>query len=100
MVMLIWFSFAAPTILDNTYPAEVDNAIQADWWDDSYLVTAWGDTSDVNNIDIENNNQATVTRTVISAVPKTGPSWSLVWVIIATLAIFGWYIYIKKRADI
>jgi LPXTG-motif cell wall-anchored protein len=41
-----------------------------------------------------------VTRTVISAVPKTGPSGSLIWIILATLAIFGGYIYIKKRADI
>lgn len=41
-----------------------------------------------------------VTRTVIPAVPKTGPSGSLIWIILATLAIFGGYIYIKKRADI
>ena len=40
------------------------------------------------------------TRTVIEAVPKTGPSGSLIWIIVATLAIFGGYIYIKKRADI
>ena len=40
------------------------------------------------------------TRTVIAATPKTGPSGSLIWIIVATLAIFGGYIYIKKRADI
>lgn len=39
-------------------------------------------------------------RTVISAVPKTWPSFSLIWIIVATLVIFGGYIYIKKRADI
>ena len=39
-------------------------------------------------------------RTVITAVPKTWPSGSLIWIIVATLAIFGGYIYIKKRADI
>ena len=40
------------------------------------------------------------TRTVIPAVPKTWPSASLIGIILATLAIFGGYIYIKKRADI
>jgi LPXTG-motif cell wall-anchored protein len=33
-------------------------------------------------------------------VPKTGPSGSIIWIIIAALAIFGGYIYIRKRADI
>lgn len=42
----------------------------------------------------------TVTRTVIPAVPKTGPNGNVIWIILATIAIFGWYIYIKKRADI
>jgi LPXTG-motif cell wall-anchored protein len=37
---------------------------------------------------------------VIPVVPKTGPSISLIWLIIATLMIFGWYIYIKRKADI
>ena len=41
-----------------------------------------------------------VTRTVISAVPKPGPRGSLIWIILATLAIFGGYIYIRKRANI
>lgn len=40
------------------------------------------------------------TRTVITSVPKTGPSRSLMWVILATFIVFGGYIYIKKRADI
>lgn len=44
--------------------------------------------------------KATLNRTVIPVVPKTGPSGSLIWIILATLAIFGGYIYIKKKADI
>ena len=46
------------------------------------------------------NESKDTTRTVIPAVPKTGPSGSLIWIILATLVIFGGYIYIKKRADI
>jgi len=42
----------------------------------------------------------TPTRTVIPVVPKTGPSVSIIWIILMALAIFGGYIYIKKRADI
>ncbi len=44
--------------------------------------------------------EPTVNRTVIPAVPKTGPSGNVIWIIIAALVVFGWYIYIKKRADI
>ena len=51
-----------------------------------------------NNTNIEG--KTVTNRTVIQAVPKTGPSGSLIWIILATLAIFGGYIYIKKRADI
>ena len=46
------------------------------------------------------NNENKPTRTVITEVPKTGPSGSLIGVILATFIIFGGYIYIKKRADI
>ena len=42
----------------------------------------------------------TANRTVIPAVPKTGPNGNVIWLIIATFVVFGWYIYIKKRADI
>lgn len=45
-------------------------------------------------------NNQDVTRTVIPVVPKTGPSGNIIWIILATLAIFGGYIYIRKRADI
>lgn len=63
--------------------------IPDDWWEEiQFTIPAnWA-------------TKSTVNRTVISAVPKTWPSFSLVWIILATLAIFGGYIYIKKRADI
>ena len=48
--------------------------------------------------DIKKDNSE-ITRTVIAAVPKTWPSGSLIWIIVATFVIFGGYIYIKKRAD-
>ena len=44
--------------------------------------------------------EITATRTVIAAVPKTWPSGNIVWIILATLAIFGGYIYIRKKANI
>ena len=63
--------------------------IPDDWWDEIKFTikSAW-------------DNKAAATRTVIPVVPKTGPSISLIWLIIATLMIFGWYIYIKRKADI
>ncbi len=66
----------------------------------------------VNREDMENPNSkawatetkaaedTTANRTVIPVVPKTGPSGTLVWIILAALAIFGGYIYIRKKADI
>lgn len=72
-----------------------------DWWDIIEFTANNNSTSTTTISNTQNNEKATtVTRTVIPAVPKTGPSWSLIWIIIATLAIFGGYIYIKKRADI
>ena len=50
--------------------------------------------------DDQTSDNSNVTRTVIPAVPKTWPNGNLVWIILATLVIFGGYIYIKKRADI
>jgi len=44
--------------------------------------------------------ESATNRTVIPVVPKTWPAGSIIWIIIAALAIFGGYIYIKKRADI
>ena len=66
--------------------------IPGDWWDEIKFT-----------IESDNTEAAatpTVTRTVIPAVPKTGPSGNVIWIIIATFIIFGGYIYIKKRADI
>ena len=54
----------------------------------------------ISNDTTQDNTQKTANRTVIPVVPKTGPSGSLIWIILATLAIFGGYIYIKKKADI
>lgn len=44
--------------------------------------------------------EAATTRTVIPAVPRTGPSGNTIAIILATLTIFGWYIFIKRKADI
>ena len=44
--------------------------------------------------------QETAVRTVIPVAPKTWPNGHLIGIICATLVIFGWYIYLKKRADI
>lgn len=67
-----------------------------DGWDEIRFIIKWNKTSSVST----NEEESGVTRTVIPVVPKTGPSGNLLWIIIATLAIFGGYIYIRKRADI
>ena len=70
-----------------------------DWWDPiEFTISSNNSSAKVNNKTSEE--EHTVTRTVIPAVPKTGPSGSIIWIILATLAIFGWYIYIRKRANI
>ena len=66
--------------------------IPGDGWDEVTFTIEW-DTP-------ETTISPTATRTVIPAVPKTGPSGNIIWIIIATFVIFGGYIYIKKRADI
>lgn len=72
-----------------------------DGWDEIRFNIGWKNSSSANtNEDSSNWEKSEVTRTVISAVPKTWPNGSLIWIIIATLAIFGGYIYIRKRADI
>lgn len=77
--------------------------------DDWDIVTFTAKDSSNGTVTIDTNTASTTndwqkdesaTRTVIPAVPKTGPSASLIGIILATLAIFGGYIYIKKRADI
>ena len=62
--------------------------IPDDWWDELKFTIAWAKTSE------------NATRTVIPAVPKTWPDWNVIWLIVATMLVFGWYIYIKKSADI
>lgn len=62
--------------------------IPDDWWDELKFTIGWSTPNPNAN------------RTVIPAVPKTGPSGNIIWIIIATFVIFGGYIYIKKRADI
>lgn len=85
-----------------------------DGWDEQYLcITPTGAPCEISdnaksdnnaaagtNTTIDNPTEWTVNRTVIPVVPKTGPSGSIIWIIIAALAIFGGYIYIRKRADI
>ena len=67
-----------------------------DNWGDSVQMNIWADNGNTK----KTKNSETITRTVITAVPETWPRWNLVWIIVATLAIFGGYIYIKKRAVI
>jgi len=72
------------------------------YWDEQHLcVSSSGMPCDVSYDD--NHGTATersVTRTVIPVTPKTWPSVSIIGIVLATLLVFGWYIYIKKKADI
>ena len=71
-----------------------------DGWDEvKFVVKADGQISENENLDTAPASEDAV-RTVIPVAPKTWPSEHLIGIIIATLVIFGWYIYIKKRADI
>ena len=70
--------------------------LSPDNWGDSVQMNIWMDNENKN----KTKNSETITRTVITAVPETWPSVSLVWVIVASFMIFGGYIYIKKRAAI
>lgn len=82
-------------------------------WDQKVWLIPWDGWNDIkftipsNSSSIENTNKkisekngTKATRTVIAAVPKTWPSGNIVWIILATFIIFGWYIYIRKKADI
>ena len=82
-------------------------------WDQKVWLIPWDGWNDIkftipsNSSSIENTNKkisekngTKATRTVIAAVPKTWPSSNIVWIILATFVIFGWYIYIRKKADI
>ena len=91
-----WMHFGTTKISDQvfTYTKQRDwdqniRMIPDDWWDEVKFI--------IQDVITPNPN---ATRTVIPAVPKTGPDWHVVGIIIATIMIFGWYIYIRKRADI
>lgn len=70
-----------------------------DGWDQIKFTIASNKPS-ATTTDTPKEEKTTATRTVIPAVPKTWPSWSIIWIILATLAIFGGYVYIKRKADI
>jgi len=103
-----WLHFGEVKISDQTftYTKQWDwdqkiRIIPWDGWDEIKFVIKWKNpASAVTNKKAPNWGQPEVTRTVIPVVPKTGSSGSLIWIILATLAIFGGYIYIRKRADI
>ena len=144
----IWFSFAAPTVLNPSYD-EIWNDVKVYWTDNSngwYVdinvkdpkTNDWlhfgeveiskqvftytkqrewtqeiqlvpGDGWDVQCLNCSSSastaqqdapKEAAVTRTVIPAVPKTGPSGREVWVTLAIIAVLGGYIYIKRKADL
>lgn len=103
-----WLHFGEVKISDQsfTYTKQWDweqkiSMIPWDGWDEILFNIEWKKSSSTAvKKDSSNWEKSEVTRTVISAVPKTGPSGSLIWIILATLAIFGGYIYIRKRADI
>ena len=91
-----WLHFGTAKISDQvfTYTKQRDwdqkiRMIPDDGWDEVHITIQWTTTPNPN-----------ANRTVIPVVPKTGPSGNVIWIIIATLVIFGGYIYIKKRADI
>ena len=137
----IWFSFAAPTVLNHSYSVDWNQVMifwtnNSDWWrveinvqdpttqkwmhfgsakisDQVFTYTKQRDWDqkiwlipddgwDEIQFSIQwtTSTNSWATRTVIPAVPKTWPSGSLIWIILATIAVFGGYIYIKRRADI
>lgn len=70
--------------------------IPGDGWEEIRFTIEWESTAAPAEATVE----PTANRTVIPAVPKTGPDGNIIWIIIAAFVVFGWYIYIKKRADI
>jgi len=82
-----------------------DQEVQMIWWEWSDNKKEFIISTENGLVEVDNSNSTAATatwkdRTVIPVVPKTGPSGTLIWIILATLAIFGGYIYIRKRADI
>lgn len=106
-----WLHFGEVKISDQTFTYtkqwDWDQKIWMipwDGWDEIKFSIKWdkspSTTADKVKKESSKWEEAGVTRTVITAVPKTWPSGSLIWIVLATLAIFGGYIYIRKRADI
>ena len=107
-----WLHFGEVKMSDETFVYtkqwEWDQQIQIipwDWWDikEFTISETKGLIEGTTNTTADTSNQTTNAepgRTVIPVVPKTWPSASVIWLILATLAIFGWYIYIKRKADI
>ena len=96
-----WMHFGTAKMSDEkfTYPKQWEWEqkiwmIPGDWWDEIKFTIEW------DNSETTISPNPTANRTVIPAVPKTWPSGNVIWIIIATFVVFGWYIYIKKRADI
>ena len=87
-----WLNFDTIAMSDEYYtytkqrPGDQNiRLIPEDWWEEVKLTVP---------------SSETVARTVITATPKTGPSGHTIAIIIATSAIFWWYIFLKKNADI
>lgn len=103
-----WLHFGEVKMSDQTftYTKQWDwdqnvRMIPWDGWDQiRFTIESSKSSSATTKTDTPKEEQTTATRTVIPATPKTGPSWNIIWIILATLAIFGWYIYIKRKADI
>ena len=91
-----WLHFGTVKISDQvfTYTKQWDWEqkiwmIPDDGWEEVQFTIQWATKATEN-----------ATRTVIPAVPKTWPDGNIVGLIVATILVFGWYIYIKRRADI
>ena len=107
-----WLHFGEVKMSDQvfTYTKQWDwdqqiQIIPWDWWDiKEFIISSEKWLVEMTNNWASDNNKAwnwqDANRTVIPVVPKTWPTGSLIWIILATLAIFGGYIYIKRKADI
>lgn len=106
-----WLHFGEIKISDQTftYTKQWDwdqniRMIPWDGWDEIKFKIEWNKSPSATVNKMKNSAsdwwESEVTRTVIPVVPKTGTSGSIIWIILAALAIFGGYIYIRKKADI
>lgn len=68
------------------------------WWEIVNLnVYYWQNAQENQNTQEQEKHEI---RNVIPATPKTWPSGNIIWIIIASLIIFGGYIFIKKQASL